>query len=124
MDKAQGIHAFWSSFGWRAFDETTVPDNAMETDGHYITYEYSMAEFQQNVIMTASVWERSSSWAGVMAKSDEIFAKIGLGGKLIPIDGGYIWIKRGSPFSQRLSDDSDSTVRRVVLSIVAEYLSN
>ena len=39
MNKYQVWQAFWSSFGWAAYNENTVPDNAMELNNNrYITY--------------------------------------------------------------------------------------
>ena len=53
---------------------------------------------------------------------DSIYNAIGLGGKIIPFDGGYIWVKRGQPFSQRMADENDST-RRIYIVLEVEYLT-
>lgn len=42
MDRAQAIHSFWNSFGLKAYDENTVPDNAKLP---YITYEVAVSSF-------------------------------------------------------------------------------
>ena len=124
MDKAQGINAFWNSFQWKAFDENTVPDGAMATYGAYVTYNVSIArDFEATLSVSASLWQRSRSWAEVEQKAAEIYDYIGLGGRTIAIDGGYLWIKRGNPFSQRLQDEDDS-IRRVVLNIMVDFLAN
>lgn len=124
MDKAQGVNAFWNSFEWKAFDENTVPDDAMERYGHYVTYDVSIAQdYESSVALSASLWQRSRSWTDVEQKAAEIYDALGLGGKVIQIDGGYVWVKRGSPFSQRLQDEDDS-IRRVVLNIMVDYLAN
>jgi hypothetical protein len=34
-----------------------------------------------------------------------------------------VWIYRGSPFSQRMSD-VDDTVRRIIINITVEYFTN
>lgn len=123
MDKEQALQAFWSRFGWAAFDENTVPDDAMErAGGHYITYTVAVGEFETVNALSASLWMRSRSWAEITAKSEEIFGYIGYGGKMVPYDGGRIWIRRGTPFAQRMGD-SDDSIRRIYINIEAEYLS-
>lgn len=124
MDSLQTLHSFWSSFGLKAYDENTVPDNAMAANsGKYITYSVSMAYFDEPVLLSASLWYKSTSWAEITQKSAEIGDAIGLGGKTIPFDGGYLWIKRGVPFAQRMADEDD-TIRRIYLNIEVEYFTN
>lgn len=120
MNKAQAIHKFWSSFGLPAFDPNTVPDNET-AQMPYITYEMKSDNIGNEVALNASLWYRSTSWEEITLKSEEIAAEIQ---KISPvkIDGGYCWIKRGSPFSQRMSDEDDS-VRRILINITVEYLT-
>lgn len=123
MNSQQAYDAFWQSFGWEAWKENTVPDNALKDYGHYITYRSAWAGFGNAVMLSASIWERSNSWKNVTEKADEIAEAIGFGGKVIPFDGGGIWIKRGTPFSQPM-DDEDTSVRRLYLNIEVEYFTN
>lgn len=46
------------------------------------------------------------------AKARELAEAIGLGGKLIPCDGGAIWLRRGSPWCQNIADESDENIKR------------
>ena len=119
MTKEQAYHAFLTSFEWTVYDENTVPDDAALPR---ITYNLSVAEFGFPVAMSISLWDRSTSWTSVTNKANEIYNAIGLGGKLIPFDGGKIWIKRGQPFSQRMSDENDS-IRRIYIVLEVEYLT-
>ena len=119
MTKEQAYHAFLASFNWPVYDENTVPDDAALPR---ITYNFSGAEFGDPVAMSISVWDRSTSWASVTAMKDSIYNAIGLGGKIIRFDGGYIWIKRGQPFSQRMADENDS-IRRIYIVLEVEYLT-
>lgn len=119
MTKEQAIHSFWSGFVWKAYDENTVPNDATLPR---ITYNFSFAEFNSPVLMSASVWDKSTSWASVTDKADELYDSIGLGGKITRYDDGYIWIKRGVPFAQRMSDEDD-TIRRIYINIEVEYLT-
>ncbi len=117
MNKAQALHAFWSGFGLTAYDENTVPEDAALP---YITYQVMTGSWGDALLCTASIWYRSRSWEAISLKADEIAAAIGWAGKLLPTDDGAIWLKRGSPFAQRMSDPNDS-IRRILLTIIADY---
>ena len=123
MDKEQALHSFWSSFGLTAYDENTVPDNAMiANSGKYLTYNVATAALDEPTPLFANLWYKSSSWAEITAKANKISKSIGRGGTVIPCDGGYVWVCRGTPFSQRMADDQD-TVRRIYINVMAEFLS-
>lgn len=122
-DKEQALHQFWTSFGWAAYDENTVPDNAMEKlGGHYITYSVVTAALDEPVPIHANLWMRDTSWEEITQKANAISAAIGIGGMVIPFDDGFLWICRGTPFSQRLPE-SDDTIRKIYLNLMIEYLS-
>lgn len=124
MDNARAYHQFWNSFGWKAYDENTVPDNALnENAGRHITYSYGTpSNFENTMGLIASLWHRSTAWDIITSKAEEIYQAIGYGGKYIKTDGGYLWIKRGQPFAQRMSDEDD-TLRRILLNIEVDFLS-
>lgn len=123
MDKEQALHQFWSGYTWTARDENTVPTNAMSLyGGKYITYAVSTASLDEPVPISGNLWCKDSSWATITAKAEEIAQDIGVGGKLIPFEGGYLWICRGVPFSQRMPDEDD-TIRRIYINVMAEFLS-
>lgn len=118
MDKAQAIYNFWAGFALPAYDETQVlPEDAPLPR---ITYETATDSFGQEIALTASLWYYSTSWKDITQKAAEISQSIGMGGKIIRTDNGALWIKRGSPFAQRMGDSNDS-IRRIVLNISAEF---
>ena len=121
MTKDMALYAFYSGFGLPAYDENTVPD---EAELPYITYQVATSDFDNNVMLSASLWYRSTSWAEIQDKADEINDYIGRGGVFLPFDGGAIWLRRGSPFSQRMDEPSDNAVRRILLNLTAEYVCN
>ncbi len=123
MDKEQALHEFWSSFGLTAYDENTVPDNALTTNnGKYLTYNVATASLDEPTPLYANLWYKSSSWAEITVKANELSETIGRGGTIVPFDGGKIWICRGTPFSQRMPDEDD-TIRRIYINVTAEYMS-
>lgn len=123
MNKAQVLHNFWSGFGIPAYDESTVPTGGNAPQFPYITYNVAVDSIGNEVALSASVWYRSSSWSEITQKFEEISSRIGYGGKLFGYDGGALWIKRGTPFAQRMADDSDDMIRRIYLNIDAEFIS-
>ena len=122
MTKGQAIHNFWSGFGLPAYDESTVPD---DTPFPYITYTVSTDSFDNTVMMNASLWYRSESWKDISEKTEEIAAYIvNMFPPTIKIDSGRLYISMGSPFAQRMADESDKKIRRMLLSINAEYMTS
>jgi hypothetical protein len=120
MTKAASIYQFWSSFGLTAYEENTVPHDAVFP---YITYQLVTDSFDREIPITASIWYRSESWTDINAKTEEISQRISRGGKIIPCDGGAIWLKRGQPFAQSMGDESDDLIKRKYLNITAEYMT-
>ena len=118
MNKSQALQMFWSRFGLPAYDQNTVPQSAKMP---YITYSVSENDYSYPVALTASLWYRSQSWEAPELKSYEI-AKAISSVTTIPIDGGYLWLYKGSPFAQRLADNTDDTVRRIALNVTGEFL--
>ena len=120
MTKAAAIYQFWSGFGLTAYEENTVPTDAVFP---YITYQLVTDSFDHEVPVTASLWYRSESWTTINAKTEEISQTISSGGKIIPCDGGAIWLKRGQPFAQSMGDESDDLIKRKYLNITAEFMT-
>ena len=120
MTKAAAIYQFWSSFGLTAYEENTVPEDAVFP---YVTYQLVTDSFDREVAATASLWYRGESWTAINAKTEEISQTISRGGKIISCDGGAIWLKRGHPFAQNMGDESDSLIKRKYLNITAEFIT-
>lgn len=111
------LNAFWNSFGLTAYDSITVPDGAVMP---YITYEAGVGELESKIMLTASIWYRSNSWADISEKALQISDAIG-GGMGVNYTGGRLWVTKETPFAQRMAEDSDDAVRRIVLQIGAEF---
>lgn len=120
MTKAAALQNFFESFGLQAFEENSVPSGEAYP---YITYNLSTGSFDEEIPLSASLWYRDSSWVNANAKSEEISAAIGMGGKMLHCDGGAIWIKRGSPFSQSMGDPEDDLIKRKYINITAEFFT-
>ena len=120
MTKAAAIYQFWSGFGLTAYEENTVPEDAAFP---YITYQLVTDSFDREVAAAASLWYRGESWTAINAKTEKIARFIGGGGCLIDCDGGFIWLKRGSPFAQNMGDESDDLIKRKYINVTVEYMT-
>ena len=121
MDKYQAIDKFWNSFTWPAYDESTVPDNAPIPR---ITYSVVTDSLGEPVMIPASLWDKSTSWAAISQKAEEIAqAIVTMNPPAIAIDNGRIYITKGSPFAQRMQEPSDDLIRRIYLNVDAEYFT-
>lgn len=116
-DKWTALNTFWNSFDLVAYDENTVPDNAVLP---YITYSATVSDLDEPVYLTASIWYRSSSWTEVSQKAEEIGDYIG-GGVGASYGTGRLWITKAVPFAQRMADETNTQIRRIVLQITGEY---
>ena len=121
MTKAAALHSFFGGFGLTAYEENSVPDDAVFP---YLTYSLTTDSFSgYPSTITISLWYRSTSWTAANAKCEEISVAIGLGGQLIECDGGRIWIKRGQPFANSMGDVNDELIKRKIINVGADYLT-
>ena len=120
MNKEQALYDFWASFGVPAYEVTSVPDTASYPR---ITYEGLTDNFGNGVATTISVWSRSTSWAEAEAIKRNIETRLTRGGYTQAFDYGAIWIKRASPFAQRLGEPEDDSIRRIVINLEYEFIS-
>lgn len=123
MTKASALYNFWASFGLPAYDEASVPTGEDAPAFPYITYEVITDSIGSNIALNGSIWYRSTSWVSANAKAQEIAEYLGRGGKILPLDDGAVWLRRGSPFAQSMGDDKDNMIKRKNINITAEFLT-
>jgi len=130
MTKEQALHTLWSSFGLIAYDENTVPTGENAPPFPYITYAVQTGSMDADIMLTASLWYRSTSWAEISQKKDEIANAIYhetwyTGDGEFKIDGGYMKVRLpdGRSFAQRMNDPSDDMIRRYLLTVNVEFLT-
>lgn len=124
MNKYEAQHWFWSQFGWTAYNESTVPDNAMAlNNGRYITYEAANGSFGSDMLLSASLWHKSSSWVTIHTKAQEVIAYFATAmPPSFPIEGGRMKVRPGDPFAQDGADD-DPGIRRVRFNFYLEFIT-
>lgn len=120
MDKWEALHEFWAGFGIPAYDENTVPHEAVMP---YITYTVSTDGLDAPVALTASLYYRTKRWDEISQKADEIARAItNMNPPALPFETGRLYITKGSPFAQRMPEADDS-VRRIDINITAEFFT-
>lgn len=121
MTKEAALHQFFNTFGIPGYTVSSVPDDAVFP---WLTYELVTGSFENGEnSVTANLWYYGESEAVPNAKAREIAEEIGYSGKILSVDGGFIWIKRGTPWCQNLRDETNVNIKRRYLNITVEYLT-
>jgi len=119
MTAEKVLNQFFSSFDLQAYPAT----DASEKELPFLTYETPQSFFEDGTVSCAvNLWYKTDSESVPNAKAREIANRVGRGGIVLPIDGGYLWIRRGTPFSQPLFDDTDKSIKRRYILLILEYL--
>ena len=132
MNKQQAYNSFWNSFGVLAFEENSVPtEDVIETmikagvataRWPMITYQVLIDDINEPIFPTASIYDRSTSWERADTLANAISASIQTMGT-IKLDEGRMFITKGSPFANHMSEEADRDIRRIVLNLGIEFLT-
>lgn len=119
MTKSAALYQFFSGFGLTAYPSTSVPDGAPFP---YLTYT-NVVDAGNSVSLTVNLWYNTESESIPNAKAQELSDALE-GVTILKCDDGYIWMRRGSPWCQSLTDESDPKIKRRYINVTAEYLTN
>lgn len=121
MTKAAALYDFFSSFGITAYASTNVPDDVIFP---YLTYTPVLGSFgDTSAAITVNLWYYTDSEAIPNAKAEEISKRLGLGGERLACDDGVIWLTRGAPWCQSLTDETSKSIKRRYININAEFIT-
>lgn len=123
MTKEAALHYFMSHLGLTAYQENAVPTGDEKPTFPYLTYEVATGSWDEPIPLSISLWYRSTSWVAANAMAESISQAISRGGVTLWCDGGMLWITRGEPFARSLGDDQDDQIKRKILNITVEYLT-
>lgn len=112
------IYNFFNSFGIPAYAASATPENA---EMPYITYNLAIGDFYDEVTIPADLWYYTESESEPNAKVREIEKVLGTGGKLLTYDNGAVWVKKGRPWCQSVTDE-DSAVKRRYLNFDLDFM--
>lgn len=119
MTKGAALQAWFEQF-LPAYPASSVPEDSAFP---WLTYELATGAWGDEVSITVNLWYYTESEAEPNRKAQEMADAIGLGGVIVPYNGGAMWIKRGSPWCQNIKDDSEPNIKRRYLNLDVEYLS-
>ena len=120
MTKGAALQSFFDSI-MTSYASSAVPDDATLP---YLTYELITSAWDGGEVgLTVNMWFRTTSEKEPNAAVDKLSKAIGLGGVFLHCDDGVIWLKRGSPWAQSLTDATDKTIKRRYINVTAEYLT-
>ena len=119
--KAAAIQSYLEGFGIPVYAASSVPDEAAMP---YLTYTMINDAFTgSETNMEANLWYYGDGEAAPNAKAQEISDSLGLGGRMLRCDGGAIWVKRGSPFCQVVTESTDDKVKRRYINFSMEFIT-
>lgn len=120
MTEIAAIINYFSNFA------TCYPSDAVPDDPKYpyLTVEPRIGFFDDgNVPVQVQLWHRTESDADVNAIVRDIGRDIDYGGMPVPCDGGWVWIKRGSPFVVPVTVTDDDSIKRRLINVSLEYFN-
>lgn len=120
MTKNKALYAWLNQF-LPFYRASSVPG---DVEMPYGTYEYVSGAFEGGAVsMSVNLFFYTESEAIPDQKEMELSERIGPGGVLIPCDGGYIWLKRGSPWCQSVVYEDEPNIKRRTINLTCEYLT-
>lgn len=118
--RTAALAAWLGGFGMPAYAAQAVPDDAGLP---YITFTpVSGAWGDGELAVTVEIWRRTESEAEANADAESVGSALGLGGAMLPCDGGGLWVKRGSPFWQA-ADSGEPGVKRRYINLSIENIT-
>lgn len=132
MNKQQAYNAFWGGFGVFAFEENSIPDDKIieqlinagvaPAKYPYIAYEVIVDDLGNAVYPSASLYDNSSSWERLDLLANTISSRI-QAMNTIKLDNGRMFITKGSPFAQHMGEGEGFDIKRIVLNLGVEFLT-
>lgn len=120
MTKGAALQSFFDGI-MTSYAASAVPDDATLP---YLTYELITNAWDGGEVgLAVNMWFRTTSEKEPNAAVDKLSKAIGLGGVFLHCDDGVIWLKRGSPWAQSLTDETDKIIKRRYINVTAEYLT-
>lgn len=122
MTPEAAIFSLLGKLGVPAYAATSVPDDA---EYPYATVEMVVGSFWDGEVpLLVSLWYYGDSESEPNAGARALAAIVGPGGRVLPCDGGAVWVKRGSPFSQSMGDPTDNKIKRRYVNLTAEFITS
>lgn len=99
--------------------DTAVPDDVRYP---YLTYTCATSAWGEgNASLTVNIFDRTTSEADINEWTRILGHAVPPGGTRFAADGGYIWLRRGTPWCQAYVDQNDKLIKRRYINVIAEY---
>ena len=122
MTPEAAIFSLLGELGIPTYAATSVPDDATYP---YATVEMAVGAFWDGEVpLPVSLWYYGDSESGPNAGARALAQVVGPGGRVVACDGGAVWVKRGSPFSQSMGDPTDDKIKRRYVNLTAEFITS
>lgn len=120
MTKDKVLYRWFNQF-MTAYPSTSVPKDIQFP---YLTYDLTLDNWLGGEVgLTVQMWFHTENEAKPNAAAEELSRAIGMGGVVLPCDGGYIWLKRGTPWCVAATDQANPSVKLRQINVTAEYLT-
>lgn len=121
MTREAVLDSFFNSFTIPAFVNTNVPDER-DRPKAYITYEIGGGFFGDNPrTLAMNIWFRTTSEKKINNIVREVEQLLPRGGRVLRHDDGAIWLKRGDPWCQALTDEDPEIKRRYLIIDIEDW---
>lgn len=120
MTKNKAVYTWFNEL-MTFYRDSAVPEDAELPYGTYTYIDDAWDGGQVNFVV--NLWFRTESEAVPDEAAQKLSDKIGYGGALIPCDEGYVWLKRGTPWCQSITNTDDPAIKRRYINVTAEYLT-
>lgn len=118
--RTAALAAWLGGFGMPAYSAQAVPEG---TEPPYITFTpVSGAWGDGEQAVTVEIWRRTESEVEANADAESVGRALGLGGVMLPCDGGGLWVRRGAPFWQA-ADSGEPGVKRRYINLSIENIT-
>ena len=120
MTETAEILAYFNQFA-TAYPSDNVPDDATYP---YITVEPKLGYWGGgDVPIQINLWHRTDNEAAINSIVRDIGNDISYSGVARPCDGGWLWIKRGSPWVVPIVEPTDDAIKRRLINVSVEFMT-
>ena len=117
LNKWTAQKVYWSSFGFPAYEENTVPDDAVMP---YLTYQAVNGQLGGVPNASANLYYKGTSWAKIMQEVDQMEKAID---RQLFIEGGIMKVRKPLQNFAQPMPENDKKVRRMLLTVEIEFLT-
>lgn len=116
---AEALYNFASSFGWDAYPEQSVPNDA---ELPYITYTLREDDFRVPGLIQMRLWNVSEGYTEINSVVDKIELEVRDGKKLFT-ESGIIYLYKGSPWCQ-FQPSEEPNLKIAYLNFIAHFATH